>query len=797
MFKIREGFYTTFEDGNILKYFDKITKKTNKRITYYNDIVAFDIETSSFKDFDEEELIEQDTELYNHIKGTKIRIDNKIYKEFPDFNLIRRDLFGRLYFSKSEGISIDSLYHELLSLFPYAFDEDLINTYDQLSAIIDKFQENRPEKREEDNKRALMYVWQMAINGTTIIGRTWEQFIELLNKISNYLNLGPDKRLIIWVHNLSFEFQFLKDYFKWSKVFAISTRKPIYALTDNGIEFRCSYILSNLSLANVGRSLKKYKVSKLVGDLDYNLIRHNETPLTDTEISYCINDVLVVSAYIKEKIEEVNDDITRLPLTATGYCRQYTKKNCLGHKDSRQFLNYRKKIDKLTISDLNEWAIMQRAFAGGFTHTSAIHSCDIMYNVSSFDLTSAYPFALVSQKYPMSKGKKVKVHTIAEFKHYCKLYWCLFDIKFVNIRPKVTNENYISVSKCWEIKNAVTNNGRLVGADSISISICSTDMEIISRFYTWDSVSIGDFYIYKLDYLPREIIMSILQLYSDKTKLKGVKGQEDFYTKSKQLLNSIYGMMVTSIISPIFGYDNITGWEKQQRDPEKELTIYNKSKKRFLFYPWGIACTSYIRRVVASACLAFGDDYIYSDTDSIKAINADKHMDYINRYNSLVKKQLKKVSEHYNIPFDMFAPKTIKGEVKMIGVWDNETPKPWKKFKSLGAKRYMILTADDELTLTVSGVNKKFAAPYMLKKYGKDKAFEAFNNRLVIPEDYTGKLTHYYLDKNYSGTVCDYLGNTIKYNCKSGVYLEKTSYSFSMEEAYLNYLKQLRGEIIA
>ena len=236
-------------------------------------------------------------------------------------------------------------------------------------------------------------------------------------------------------------------------------------------------------------------------------------------------------------------------------------------------------------------------------------------------------------------------------------------------------------------------------------------------------------------------------------------------------------MMVTSIISPIFGYDNVTGWEKQQRDPEKELAIYNRSKKRFLFYPWGIACTSYIRRVVASACLAFGDDYIYSDTDSIKAINADKHMDYINRYNALVEKQLRKVSEHYNIPFEMFAPKTIKGEVKMIGVWDNETPTPWKKFKSLGAKRYMILTAEDELTLTVSGV--KYAAPYMLEKYGKDKAFEAFNNKLVIPEDYTGKLTHYYLDKSYSGTVCDDLGNTIKYNCKSSVYLEKTSYSFS------------------
>ena len=794
MFKIREGFYTTYEDGNITNLFDHVTKTNNKKITYYNDVVAFDIETSSFieQDFEESYI---DEVLYNHLKGTKIRIDNKIYKEFPDFNLIRRDLFGRLYFSKTDGISIDSLYHELVSEFPYYFSDEIINPYDQLSKIINVFEENRPGKQEEDNKRSLMYVWQMAINGTTIIGRTWQQFVELLNKLSDYLQLNKDKRLIIWVHNLAFEFQFLKDYFKWQKVFAISTRKPIYALTDSGIEFRCSYILANLSLNNVGLSLQKYKVSKLVGDLDYEKVRHEKTPLTKQELNYCINDVLVISSYIKERMEEVNNDITRLPLTATGYCRLYTKQNCFGKHDNIQYQRYHKKISRLTISGIEELNLMQRAFAGGFTHTSARHSCQTLFNVSSFDLTSAYPYALVSHKYPMSKGKKVKVTTIEELKHYCKLYWCLFDIKFKNIRPKVINENYISISKCWEIKNAVTNNGRLVGADEIATSICSTDLEIISRFYVWDSVCIGDFYIYRLDYLPREIIMSILNLYSDKTKLKGVKGQEDFYTKSKQLLNSIYGMMVTNIIMPLHEYNNEEGWTIEKKDTQKELDKYNNSKKRFLYFPWGIACTAYIRRVIASAVLAFGDDYSYTDTDSIKATNGHKHMDYINKYNQMVEKQLRKVSEHYNIPFEMFAPKTIKGEVKMLGVWDNETPKPWRAFRSLGAKRYMILTSDNELTLTVSGVNKKYAAPYMIKKYGKFGAFKAFNNNLIIPAEYTGKLTHYYLDSSYSGTVCDYLGNEIKYNCKSGIYLEKASYSFSMEEAYLNYLRELRGEI--
>ena len=799
MFEIREGFYNTIEDGiDYIKLFDGIKKTTNKKITYYNDVVAFDIETSSFKDFDEEQYFYQDIEVYNHLKGVKIHINDNIYKEFPDFNLIRRDLFGRMFFTKNGGISVDSLYHELCGLFPYHFSEDIINPYDQLARIIEVFNDNAPEKIERDDKRALMYVWQIGINGHVIIGRTWDQFVNLINNISAKLGLSSDKRIIIWVHNLAFEFQFLKDYFTWEKVFAISTRKPIYALTNNGIEFRCSYILSNLSLLNVGKSLKKYHVSKLVGDLDYEKVRHEKTPLTEQEINYCINDILVLSCYIKEKIEESGNNITRLPLTSTGYCRNYTKENCLGHKDSIQFKKFRKIIDHLTISGMEEYNQMQRAFAGGFTHTSARHSMKLLETVSSFDLCSAYPGALcLFDEFPMSKGKIVEIHNIEEMKKYIKLYFCIFDIKFFDLVPIITNENYISASKCFELKNAVTNNGRVVGASELSISITSIDFDIIRRFYKWSKIQLGTFRIYKRGYLPRELIISILNLFKNKTSLKNVPNMEDFYTKNKQLLNSIYGMMVTSVIMPFHNYDNTEGWTVTQRDAEKELKIYNKSKKRFLYFPWGIACTALIRRTVTSAILAFGDDYIYSDTDSIKCINPDKHLDYINKYNEYIKKKIEKVSKYYNIPIDMFMPKTVKGETKTLGVWENETPIPWKKFKSLGAKRYMILTHDDKLTITVSGVNKKTAAPYLEKKYGKEGAFAAFTNELVIPEDYTGKLTHYYLDSGYSGEVCDYLGNTIKYNCKSGIYLEKTSYSFSMDVYYLNYLRELRGEIIA
>lgn len=810
MFEIHdESWYTTKDNLYFEDIFEYKTIRTNKQITYYNDILAFDIEASSFNEYEEEEY--QDTSIYDYLLGTKIKITQAIYKDIPDFNDIRLSLFGRIYFSKSDGISIDNLYNDLMHIYPYYFPDDIYNPSDQLEHILGLFYQQSPEKQDKDTKRALMYVWQLAINGRCIIGRTWEEFISVINEITSYFELSSTKRMIIYVHNLAYEFQFMKDLFEWEKVFAISSRKPIYALTKTGIEFRCSYILSNLSLANLGESLNKYKVYKMVGDLDYEKVRHKETKLTKKEIRYCIHDVLVVSAFIKEAIEAENNDITRLPLTATGYCRRYVRNCCLGGEGKKarqdQFKRYHDAISHLTISGIPEYNLMRRAFAGGFTHTSSLISGRTLFDVDSYDLCSAYPAVMVYESgYPMSKGKKVNVTSYKEFKHYMSLYCCIFDVTFTNLRPLVINENYISVSKCYkedykplsdkerQALNYVISNGRLVSGDKVSITITEVDFEIIEKMYDWDDIYIGEFYIYKRGRLPKEIVMAILKLYNDKTMLKGVEGKEDFYTKSKQLLNACYGMICTSIIQPLNIYDNKAGWTIEDKDPLSELKRYNKSKKRFLFYPWAIYITCFVRKIILDAInYGFGDDYCYSDTDSIKAINSEKHEWYIKQFNKTVEEKIKLTSEYYNIPFEMFAPKTIKGKVKMIGIFEKETEDgKWLAFKSLGAKRYMYLTYDRKLILTVSGINKKVATPYIIKKYGKYGSFKAFNEDLIIPAEYTGKLTHYYLDNPMSGDVMDYEGNTIEYESMSGVYMEKTSYSFSIESTYLSYLRSLQ-----
>ena len=112
---------------------------------------------------------------------------------------------------------------------------------------------------EVGDKQAIMYAWILGLNGNCVIGRTWEEFINCMNKIIDYYGLYQNKILIFYVHNLSFEFQFIKHLFEWQKVFAMEERKPIYAMSIDGIMFKCSYLLSGLSLAKVGENLVRYK----------------------------------------------------------------------------------------------------------------------------------------------------------------------------------------------------------------------------------------------------------------------------------------------------------------------------------------------------------------------------------------------------------------------------------------------------------------------------------------------------------------------------------------------------------
>lgn len=654
-------------------------------------------------------------------------------------------------------------------------------------------------------KRACMYIWTFGEGRFMELthGRTWEEFVSFIDSLCTKLRLNEQRRLIIYVHNLSYEFTYISRWFTWRHIFATDSRKVLTALTTKGIEFRCSYLLSGYGLAKLGDELKDKSIHKKVGDLDYSLLRNSKTPLTKKEMGYCDNDVLTVLEYVKEQIEDCGR-ITDIPLTKTGFVRRYCRKACYYDGDdshNTKYHKYRELMQSLTLEP-KEYLELRRAFQGGFTHASAWYSGHINFNVASYDFCSSYPAVMLSERFPMSKGERVRIRNNDEFKRNLKLYCCLFDAEFIGLKAKGLVEHPLSESRCTYEKgiNITIDNGRVVEIgkeDSIFTTITEQDFFIYEKFYTWEHLKVKNFIRYKKDYLPRDLAWSILKLYKDKTELKGVAGKEEEYQVSKGMLNSCYGMMVTDIVKDeqVYTGEGKTGWSVTKANLKKSIEKYNRSANRFLFYPWGVWVTAYARRNLFSGIYNCGEDYIYSDTDSIKILNVEKHKDYIEHYNNMIQKKLEIAMDYWGFPQDSIRPKTQKGKEKILGIWEYE--QTYKVFKSLGAKRYLVMDENYNLGITVAGLAKTPAENFLIKNFGKYGAFYAFEDGLNVPPDSTGKKVLTYIDRGFSEEVTDYLGNISVQTEKSYIHMEDEGYKLGLSGDYEYYLDCIaKGAVI-
>ena len=681
---------------------------------------------------------------------------------------------------------------------------------------LESFSFREQDAEGNENKRAVMWAYGIGINDTVYIGRTWKSFVDAMYILSDYFNLHDERRIIVWVHNLGYDFQFFRKWLEWKAVFALDPRKVCYALSTIGIEFRCSYILTGYSLAKVAENLHSHSVKKLVGEIDYTLPRHSETILTDKEIAYLENDCLVVTAHISEQIE-IEKGIANIPLTKTGYVRRYVRKACWRDTSKKQRDDYTKKeysdfIQSLTL-DMFQYKSCKRAFQGGFTHSNPCYVGSIMHNVTSLDIISCYPAQILSNLYPITPPQYISHFDNKEaFLNTIKKNCCIFTITFYGLESVINYDHYLSYSHCYipYDKKYQLSNGRIVNAEELSTTITNVDYFIIQKCYKWNSCKVSGFIKWGWGYLPKPIIESTLYMYEQKTTLKGVDGKEVEYLSLKEMLNSIYGMMVTDPLRPDIPYDlDISEWGKQVNgellykiplnDIEKEeaLQKYNTDSNRFTYYPWGVFITAYARHMLWSAILEFKSDYIYSDTDSVKVINYDKHKKFIDDYNAYMEKKIATCLHYYGIDVSRAKPETIKHEKKSLGAWELESPFPnadytYKRFKTLGAKRYMV-EGIHGLSLTVSGINKHTAIPYIINECNKKNMipFDFFTRGMIIPKGYAGKLIPFYGDSDITGVVTDHNGVGYEYHEKSFVNMEEGEYTLSISKDFVAYLTLL------
>lgn len=571
--------------------------------------------------------------------------------------------------------------------------------------------------------QSIMYVWQWCFGDRyTVIGRTWDEFLYFIEMLQQAI---AGKTLVVYVHNLSYEFHFLRGVIEFATkdVFCMKPRKILKA-SVKGIEFRCSYIHSNMSL-EVYTEKMQVQHKKLSGaDFDYNKTRYPWTELTEREKEYCCNDVIGLVEAITAEMKHDNDSLYTIPLTSTGYVRRDIKKAVRAAIEAGE-ISYT--YIQRQYPDLALYEKLREAFRGGDTHANRFYVGQVVDNAHSADRSSSYPDVVCNCPFPVSEFQTIP----GRIKHEELMKLILIRHKAVVCRAAFTNiylkqwdwpAPYLSLDKCRNVIHKAADsvdNGRILQAEYLETTITDIDIQILMREYAWDDVVFYDVSYARYGKLPQCIINETIRYYTLKTELKNVKGKEVLYMKSKNKANSIYGMTAqdpckTTIEYLQNGYIDKYGFMdlyKESTKKSKADMLKQNKRRAFVVYQWGCWVTAWARLRLHEAIwevIGQGAEFLYCDTDSAKYIgNVDWTL-----YNRQRKADSLKSGAYASDPA---------GVVHYMGVMEQEND--MQQFSTLGAKKYVYTDNAGQIHCTIAGVAKK-AGAQQLEAAGGIKAFK-------------------------------------------------------------------------
>ena len=581
-------------------------------------------------------------------------------------------------------------------------------------------------KGEKVNSHSFMYVWQFQIEAYTIMGRTWAEWWQMIGELVNAVRAYGFEmktpftpRLVCWVHNLGYEFSWLAGIYKFKNddVFFRQARKPLYARMFDCIEFRCSYLQTNMSLSHFTKQMGVEQ--KLSGqEYDYEKIRFPWTPLSDYEKEYCVRDVRSLVQAMRIRLEKEGDTLQTVPLTSTGYVRRKCKEAIKPY-----FLQIREMKP-----DVKVYKMLREAFRGGNTHGNRKYVGKILENVSSYDMTSCYPAQQLTKRFPMGKFRFLDSNLSLErvFKYIGLGYAVVVKLGFVGLklRHDVTIP-YLSLSRTKSrgfIKGI--DNGRILQADYCITTVTEIDLKIIMDQYDFKYIKVFSAMVAKKDYLPENYRKVIQEFYEKKTVLKHALNSEEVYQygQNKSLLNAVFGMSCQDPIHSEILFDGGKYTERNLYDFPSEA---EKALAKAPFpYQWGVYITCYAREALQEAIDLAGDRMVYCDTDSVKVIGK-LNLDEVNKK----REKLARKNGAW--------AKDRKGNSYYMGVFEYEGT--YDKFITQGAKKYASIKGDCKysatcpyfpkckMKVTASGVstaiNEKSGLPIAVEEMGSLENF--------------------------------------------------------------------------
>lgn len=594
--------------------------------------------------------------------------------------------------------------------------------------------------------------------------RTWNEYNKFMIWLTELIYKSEKYRLVTYVHNLPYEFQFMRSFMEIDRVFATHPRKVVKC-TGNNVEYRCSYKLTNMSLDRFIKSIPPERVQhyKQSGEeFDYSVVRTPRTPLNPFQLQYIYNDVAGLHEALEYQLESEGDDIASVPLTSTGYVRRHLRKIVNTPHNHEIFMQ-----NQLS---QHQYGLLREARRGGNCHCSPIHSMQIIPNMKSLDMSSAYPATMVQKKFPMRPFKPIRYpEKFEKFVDEGK-YACLIDVTFYNIEIKTLRTiPYLARSICTQIENITSDNGRILKGDKVSIVLTDIDYKIIRSQYEFARVECNECLCSKYDYLPDELRDELLKMYFDKTTLK----DKDYYyyMKQKNKFNSTFGCMLTDICQDnvIYDQNNPTKPFKKVKDMPyaSKLSKYYNSKNSFLSYQHGIWVTAWCRYRLQKAIDLLGEYMVYCDTDSVKYIDSLVNQTVKEKLNEEILQDIKDCGKNCTVKY--------KNKYYTLGLWEDDGD--YVLFKSLGAKKYCYTTDDGKIHITVSGLSKTKAEKWFSEHGGIAK----FTPGTVIPTEWSGRTTSAYNDR--INLIDLQIGDEV-ITVGSNIVIQDTTYEFGITDEY-------------
>ena len=642
-----------------------------------------------------------------------------------------------------------------------------------------------------DDYVGIMYIWQMQLGlDVTVYGRAWDEFTAFMSRISS--SLTPVEKLCIYVHNLSYEFAWLRDekilgdVLDEESVFLVKPRTVAkFECFGGRIEFRCSYLHSNMSLDEYTDKMQ-VEHGKLSGDeYDYSKRRYSWTSMTDREMAYCTHDVQGLVECLYKECEVDGDNLYTIPLTSTGYVRRDIKKAL--HQLPRGFIQKQ-------LPDYKQYKLLREAFRGGNVHASRFYAEKrVDAKVTCRDVASSYPYSLLTQKYPITPFREIDADCLTK-DHIVDLISkgravvARIGLYGVRLADEYWPVPYIPFDKCRSVLNQVSDNGRILSADYLEITVTDIDLRIILDEYEFDDMEVFDAQFASYGYLPQEVKAVIMEYYRLKTDLKGIEDQAIYYVKAKNKLNSIYGMSAQNPVKLEIAYKNGQFVEGVRLHKDKafisredaesamldilEIAHGENIEKSTMPYQWGVWCTAHSRALLERAIRTCGDmHFLYCDTDSVYYWG-DADFKPLN-------KEIEALSRKQNA----YAVDR-KGKAHYMGVLEED--KTMDCFLTLGAKKYAYMQ-DGKLKITIAGVGKKKGAEELeayARKHGLRDGLDALREGFIFSE--AGGTESVYNDE-----PCTLLIDGHGVYCPTNIAIKPSTYKTSIGRDYRTLLNML------